>query len=329
MAYQTKTPLRYAEDPDEPRQRQLAGYVDEGPPASTETPNAQAPTGDQGGGNGRWINFARYWDQNRNQAGDMATALTNKANERAGSTQAHMAQAMRTFGQAVNQGTVRDDGSNIAAAKYTGPSSLTEAQGYADLDQQVNRAAENVTNLQDTYGVQAELQDMYGGAGNYTAGGSLLDAGLAQTAGAGAFKGVKDRWGGLLGQLADAKAEAAKAGAGGLAASQSAVDAYNARMLAGEDVDPADTYAPVTDASKAAELGEAKAEGLANDEIVVSSTDETLASQQGDAVLSAWERAGKPSFDNWFSGIKQAWAAAGSPQPFAQWLQTYLAAQGY
>lgn len=240
MAYQTnKIPLRYGEDPEQKADRQLRGApVEEGPGFTPDQPNSQAPTGDQGGGNGRWVNFSRYWDQNRNGAGDMANALTTRANERAGSVQAQTAQALQQFGQAVNAGTVRNDGSDISNAQYAGPTSLTEAQGYGDLDAQALRATENVDNLQRTEGVQAELQDMYGGQGSYSTGASLLDAGLASTAGGAQFAGVKKNWGGLLQTLTSAKNEAAKTAGVAQSTSDLARAEYLRRLLAGEPVAP-------------------------------------------------------------------------------------------
>lgn len=241
MAYLIKP--KYEQYADRPKQKDpdaVFNYAPAAPPPGPEAPNTQAGPSLEGG-NGRWINFSRYWNQNQNGAQDMATGLGNDAENRAQDAQIRGQNALTNHASAVQKGMVKDEGiigggpylgggvtkqraEELANASYTGPTSLTDAQ----LDSTYGRAAMGIQNLQSVNGQQAELQQK--AKGTYGQGASLLDAGLTQTAGGERFAGLKQRYSGLMDQLEKIKTQAGEASAKGAADSVTNAHMYQDRL---------------------------------------------------------------------------------------------------
>lgn len=107
--------------------------------------------------------------------------------------------------------------------QYTGPGALSESAGWQDLVNSASRVGRQVAQTQSPEGLQALFQQANPGG---TAGGSRLDAALTNAAAGDRFARLREAFGGLPSQLAEANA-ASRAAADG---ARARVGEFNVRV---------------------------------------------------------------------------------------------------
>lgn len=127
---------------------------------------------------------------------------------------------------AANQATA-----DSTPATYTGPDSLSQAPGWADLLGKVSHATSAANQTGTTSGLQALLQEQNKGMGaDYGAGKSRFDAGLAGAAGGDQFAKLRQAFSGLPQKLTDADT----ASQAQSAAARGQVDSYDKAITAAQ-----------------------------------------------------------------------------------------------
>jgi hypothetical protein len=233
-----------------PAQQPVSGTpVAPAPPAASLPP----PPPGQNPAPTNFVNYQRYFNANRDVSQRTAGRLQTEAQQKAIQAQARLQAAQRDFQQKVAAGTLQGPGSGAqltpeemarAAAGYTGPGGLSEAEGYQQAVEAAQAAGQNLAQLGDDAGVQA-LLERTGGPG------SKFAASLAGTAGRRGFDALRATFNPAKdGQAADAAA--AKQVADATAASSAAAGQWQNAEAAKKQRDEEQAAQAERDAARAA-----------------------------------------------------------------------------
>lgn len=195
---------------DEDRIRQ-AGPGVSAPATMAAGPSiARAPRPTSTAGSGDFVNIGRYIEANRDVAQRTAGRLAGEVEEKASRAQADTESARREFEEDVRRGSYTDR-KQLAPEEpaYSGPSSMADHRGFAELSGHVNDAAARLRATGTGHGLQALMQDRAAGGG-YTQGQSALDAALVGGVGGRRFLELRNRFGDLAGALSRANEESAQ-----------------------------------------------------------------------------------------------------------------------
>jgi hypothetical protein len=183
-----------------------------------------------------FVNPQQYAALNAQGGQRMADALTSFIDGQQGAFNTGLQGLQDEYGRQVDAGTLKYDGSvgtsgeaaQRAGGQYTGPSSLQDMQGYADVANAGRKAQQSGALGADYYGRQALLQDTYGKGGGYTSGMGRFDSFLAgANGGQGAFEQRRSNTAGLGGQLATATTASQQRSTDARAASAQAAQQYS------------------------------------------------------------------------------------------------------
>jgi hypothetical protein len=172
---------------------------------TTPPPTAQTQGGFVGQAPGRFVNFEKVFNANRDSANTMANTLGNRIEQQGQAAQSKLQGAQLDFTDQLNASQEefygppsanqsKSDLEQRANAKYKGPSSIAAVKGFADVAKEADTAAKTANQASTTSGIQAFQSE--GNAGR-TAGQSRFDAALTQQAGRDRFERLGQTFGGL------------------------------------------------------------------------------------------------------------------------------------
>lgn len=271
------------------------GLQSAGAPASTPQP---------GQGSGDFVNIQQYLDANKEVSDRTAQQLGDTVERDAKGAKAGVDEASDQFRYDAAKGswTEKRAGEDASTPAYGGPASMAEHRGFADLTTKVQDAQAGVRNTGSGYGLQAHMQDRYGGSGGYTGGQSALDAALTGASGGQRFHQLQQDYGGLQGYLDDANKASSEYGQNAAEMSESARADYSASASASAAARAAEEEARLRAEAEAARQVEQERMG-ANaghgdlQESTVSIDDEKAA--MNDGLYYEWLKAGSPPYDEW------------------------------
>lgn len=254
-----------------------------------------------GAGSGDWTNISRYIDANKEVSDRTAGEFAGKLEQEARGAKASVDDAKNQFEQdavagAWNEGRAGEDPGEAA---YKGPQNMAEHRGFADLSSKVNETQSRVKTATTGYGMQAHMQDRYGGSGNYTGGQSSLDAALVGGAGGKRFHQLGQQYGGLKGYLDSANKESAALSQSVAFQSDQMRTDWNANAAARAAAEEAAAKKAAEDAAYAAQQASMRDNAGRGDlqNTTVSINDEKAA--MNDDTYYEWLKAGSPPYDAW------------------------------
>lgn len=239
---------------------QVAPVTGGAPQTQSQSP---APAANAGQTPGRYVNFERYFNANKDAATNTGNQVASGIEKQGQSVQDELTQRQDTFGKAIqtNLGGAATAPTKVApespgkprsapvtpprmpttpaataaatppapaqAVQWRGPGALHEGSGWDALVSKAGTAASQAGTAATSSGLQALLQQQQKGT-QYTPGQSRFDAGLVGASSGDKFAALKEKFGGLPKSLG--AADAASVQQSGEA--QARVGAYNEKLAA-------------------------------------------------------------------------------------------------
>lgn len=222
----------------------------------------------QGDGSGRFVGFERYFNANRDAAKATGDKVAGSVESRGAQAQGGLNDARREYEGKAASGVVsfrgdesEDESRSISQQQYTGPNSLDDSKGFAQVAAMGARAQRESQALNTRGGRQEVLrQEM----GQTTQGGGALDGALTQATSGGRFRQLRQRYGALGDTIEQANAAATQRAdamreASGAAAADAGARAEELRLAReGEAADAASAEQAQSEAQEAATATQAR-----------------------------------------------------------------------